>query len=173
MQMKFNVPPRRRSSITHYYKYSVNHQLFSRPGGLPWGLNDPDMAPNPKSLHRRARRGARARHCQHLPAWAGRGSSRGSLSSSLLNDSWISMLHLWKILVFSIYKAFTKYLLIWLVMYLSCHFLSACYWLYWADLHLAVTPGAPGSDPSFASHSRQIIQLLQVSISCFVRWKQQ
>lgn len=38
---------------------------------------------------------------------------------------------------------------------------------------LLVTPAAPGSDPSFASHSRQIVQLLQVSISCFVGWKQQ
>lgn len=38
---------------------------------------------------------------------------------------------------------------------------------------LLVTPAAPGSDPSFASHSRQIIQLLQVSISGFVGWKQQ
>lgn len=37
---------------------------------------------------------------------------------------------------------------------------------------LLVTPGAPG-DPSFANHSRQIIHLLQASISCFVGWKQQ
>lgn len=31
MQMKFNVPPRKRSSISCYYKYSLNHQLFSHP----------------------------------------------------------------------------------------------------------------------------------------------
>lgn len=135
MQMKFNVSPRKGSSTIHYYKYSLNHQLFSHPRGLPWGLSGSDIAPNPKSLlvprHRRARGGAGAEYCQYLPVWPGRGSSGGSPSSSLLTVSWISMLQLWKILVFSIYKAFTKYLLIWLVMYLSCHFLSACYWLSW------------------------------------------
>lgn len=139
MQMKYNVPPRRRSSISHYYKYSLNHQLFSHPRGLPWGLDDSDKALNPKSsLVPRHREGQERSWSQALPAPASLGRERlirrqpELLSAPCqLNFHVTPMENPGLLNLQTIYKAFTKYLLIWLVMYLSRHFLSACYWLYW------------------------------------------